>query len=98
MLRSLAPQASRCWANCLRRKSEGRWSEEPKSGSGHPPIPPVDIAPSLNWAGPNASRDNLGSCHSSDLLIESRSPLIAAALDDERTILTRRPEVLRTKS
>jgi hypothetical protein len=82
----------------MRRKSEGRWGEDPKSGAGHPPIPPVDFAPSLNWAGSNASRVNLDSCHSSDLLIESRSPLTAAALDDARTILTRRPQVLKAKS
>ena len=31
-----------------------RWGEVPKSGKGHPPVLPVDFAPSLNWAGSNA--------------------------------------------
>ena len=39
MLRKLAPQTSRCWANCLRRKSEGRWGEVPKIRLGTPTYP-----------------------------------------------------------
>jgi len=31
-----------------------RRGEVPKSGEGHPPIPPVDFAPSLNWPESNA--------------------------------------------
>jgi len=53
-----------------------RRGEVPKSGEGHPPIPPVDFAPSLNWPGSNAPRENLSvSCYPSDLLIKFGSPL-----------------------
>jgi len=39
----------------MRRKDQGsRWGEVPKSGAGHPPVLPVDFAPSLNWARSNA--------------------------------------------
>jgi hypothetical protein len=54
MLRNLAPQASLAGRTAMRRKSEGRWGEDPNPAAGHPPIPPVDFAPSLNWAGSNA--------------------------------------------
>jgi hypothetical protein len=44
----------------MRRKDQGsRWGEVPKSGSGHPPVLPVDFAPSINWAGSNARRELL---------------------------------------
>jgi hypothetical protein len=33
--------------------------EDPRSGRGHPPVPPVDLAPSLNWPGSNAPIDVL---------------------------------------
>jgi hypothetical protein len=39
----------------MRHKSQlRRWGEVPRFGEGHPPIPPVDFAPSLNWPESNA--------------------------------------------
>src|SRR6185503_1118291 len=53
---ALCPKAS--LAGRSHHEAQGkrsRWGEVPRSGTGHPPVPPVDFAPSLNWPGSNAS-------------------------------------------
>ena len=50
-----APRPTLLGEAAMRRKDQGsRWGEVPKSGAGHPPVLPVDFAPSINWAGSNA--------------------------------------------
>jgi len=39
LLRRLAPPASLAGRTAMRRKSEGRWGEDPKSGNGTPTYP-----------------------------------------------------------
>ena len=56
-----APRPTLLGEAAMRRKDQGcRWGEVPKSGAGHPPVLSVDFAPSLNWAGSNATALNDG--------------------------------------
>lgn len=80
-----APQASLAGRTAMRRKSEGRWSEDPKSGKRDTHLSHQLILPPLSTGPDQAPDENtsiLDSCYSSDLLLEFRSPLTAAAPDD----------------
>jgi hypothetical protein len=62
LLPCLAPRAS--LAGRSYREAQGTakivGGEDPRSGTRHPPVLPVDLAPSLNWPGSNAHEELLG--------------------------------------
>jgi len=90
-LHCLAPQVG--LAGLSRREAQGTAKTVgvrfPNPASGHPPVLPVDFAPSINWPGLNAHpRSSLGILPFFVVAHRIRNSLNSTAFDGVGTILT----------